>query len=300
MEAGFEIIKCNFSDGMDFVSASKRPNLSDPAGHMDTAMFEYIRGIGSRYQGITANRVSLDYSTMVSAFFYPLDLSNPDASKGNLPRLSNTGPAQLSRIKFDVKRVLHEQKGHARVNWQGVVDMIVTRYSDRLLHLATRTTRDDFLSDINFLLNPFIDYKNYSLETSLRRCTAHYLSPATPSTDQDLLVLVAVEMVSHRICKALFDAREQLVLELGDAHDKYFHEIAVEPIRELMDWLGWSTWTSCGQCSVDQVCFVAIWPFGDVEDHFSPSCLNNTSIQGRRGYWWDHLQCRDVQGDYYC
>jgi hypothetical protein len=52
MEAGFELILCNFADGVEFVSATQRPLQQMPEGYDELQMFEMLRGIGMRYQGL--------------------------------------------------------------------------------------------------------------------------------------------------------------------------------------------------------------------------------------------------------
>lgn len=48
---------------------------------------------------------------------------------------------------------------------------------------------------------------------------------------------------------------------------------------------GWTTWLECGKCAYDEVCFVAIWPFGGVKEHEKPSCVPRGEVGSKRGYW---------------
>ena len=134
MEAGFELILCNFTDGLDFLSARKTPQYDRPEGYDEMSRFEYMRGVAARYQGITAGRLTIDHSAMVSAFFYPLNLTNPDQSRPDLPRLVSSEVEAIGHLKSDLRQVLSldRPQQHSGIDWQGVVDMIVTRYSDRL------------------------------------------------------------------------------------------------------------------------------------------------------------------------
>lgn len=123
MECGFELIKCDFSEGMDFISHKRRPDISSPEGLNMMFLFEFVREIGSRYHGIDAGRVLLDYSSMVSAFFYPTNLSNPDPDprQSKLPRLVKTDDNVLKQIRSDVRGAVVDSKGPG-INWQGVSD----------------------------------------------------------------------------------------------------------------------------------------------------------------------------------
>ena len=243
-----------------------------------------------RYQGITGGRVAVDYSTMVSALFYQLNLTNPDPSKPDLPRLTSSDPAHLERIKTDLKHVLSRKRPHhASTNWQDVVDMIVTRYSDRLKFMAANTTNQKaMLSEINFLLNVFTDYSvngftGPDVDEPIQKCSNHYLQQVVLHTEQDDMIHTAVSTVSQDICKTLYEVRATLLR--GESVGEDVIGEAKLAIRKLIDFLNWTTWKDCGKCAYDEVCFVAIWPWGAVEDHMNPGCVKNEMLSDRRGYW---------------
>jgi hypothetical protein len=219
MEAGFELILCNFTEGLEFVSAMKPPASDKPEGYGESSQFEYIRGLAARYQSITAGRVQVDYSSMVSAYFYPLNLTNPVPAKAELPRLSVDDELDLERVRADLRNVLSRpQPRESSIDWQGVVDMIVTRYGDRLKFMASdATTRKALQSDINFLLSVFIDYKDPSLPTAIEKCTSHYLKAVIPRMNEDHLIHAAISTVSHKICSTLFEVRA-IILEEDDSN----------------------------------------------------------------------------------
>ncbi|KAG4435314.1 hypothetical protein IFR05_009203 [Cadophora sp. M221] len=289
MEAGFELILCNFSTGLEFITANQRPKYDAPEGVMDSSQFEYVRGVAARYQGITSGRVKVDYSSMVSAYFYPLNLTNPDATKSKLPRLPVSDKEGLSRLKADVLDIFSSDSQADTVDWQGVVDMIVTRYSDRLQYLASSNLTDRAaLSEINFLLSAFIDYTDLSIPNAIETCSRIYLPTMISPTRSDGLIYEAVLTVTRKICSALFEVRD--VLLEGENEVNSTVTIPNLAIQELIGYLDWSTWLECGKCAYDEVCYVAIWPWGSVEDHEQPGCVKSDDLSGRRGYWggWGH------------
>lgn len=284
MEAGFEIILCNFKEGLEFMSASQREETD--FGKNDVVQFEYVRALAYRYQGIMGGRVKVDYSSMISAFFYPLNLTNPNPSHSELPRLITASESgDLGRIHSDVMELLKSEEYGKRetINWQNVVDMIVTRYSDRLKFMVQNETSVEAVkSEIKLLLDVYIDYKNADVASSVEKCANHYLEPVVPETKADHLIRAAIFEVAHNICSTLFKVRDLLNDEgnsvKGERRGK-------ELIEGLIDELDWTTWLECGKCAYDQVCFVAIWPWGGVEDHVSPGCIKKDDLGNRRGYW---------------
>ncbi len=56
-------------------------------------------------------------------------------------------------------------------------------------------------------------------------------------------------------------------------------------LKTLVDYLNWATWKECGKCAYDEICFVAIWPWGSIEDHEHPSCMKSDVLAKRQGYW---------------
>ncbi|KIN01392.1 hypothetical protein OIDMADRAFT_54515 [Oidiodendron maius Zn] len=282
MEAGFEIIKCDFSDGMDLLSARKRPPLESGGG---LSLLEYMRDVSSRYNGIDGSRVFLDYSSMVSAYFYPTNLSNSDLDS-DLPRLLFSTPAQLSRIRSDLGALILKADPYTSIDWQGVVDMISKEYSLRLQHMATDPPHVEILTTVNELVNLYVDYDDLDSPDHIEVCSQHYLHAVQPSTAQDHLIHAALSTVTHKICSTLFSVRK--ILFDGGEKSGVHPTSPAELIRSLMAWLDWPEWKFCGQCPVDEVCFVAVFPFGTAEDHFHPRCKNKTELEefGRETNYW--------------
>jgi hypothetical protein len=87
-----------------------------------------------------------------------------------------------------------------------------------------------------------------------------------------------------QICNALFEAR-RLVIE-APSPDQASVDEAKTVVRQMMDKLRWSEWLNCGPCQPDEICMMAMWPFGKAEDHFHPSCKNSSGMaSGGTEYW---------------
>lgn len=62
-------------------------------------------------------------------------------------------------------------------------------------------------------------------------------------------------------------------------------EVVDEAKLSITDFLNWTSWKDCGKCAYDEAYFVAIWPWGAVEDHETPGCIKNEMLSNRKGYW---------------
>ncbi|KAI1758977.1 hypothetical protein GGR53DRAFT_185913 [Hypoxylon sp. FL1150] len=290
MEPGFEVIYCDFTNGLAQLSATRRPDNDDPGNVNNTAisMFEWARAASQRYQGIGSSRVLLDYSSMLSAFFYPANLTNPDPERPELPRLVGASDDEVrvmrEHIADSVARSISQ--GRRPLNWQGVTDMITTRYASRLPLITQAESIDVLRDEVNHLLNTHIDYSedDEGFSAAQQRCTEFHLQPVQPRTPEDKLIFAAIESTAAAICAALFAARK-LVVENSKEDEAAAFSAAKDVISNLTETLSWSDWKECGKCQPDEVCFVAMWPMGDVEDHYNPSCLNYSTIVTRHNYW---------------
>lgn len=316
MEAGFEIIHCDFSieGGLDFLESRRRPENSagdedngvgnHPEGYDDMVYFEYMRAVSERYHGIDAHRIVPHFSDMICSYFYPLNLTNPDLTRPDLPRLPFGNGEQMDRMRQDLKKVLSrlDSKGmtkKARIDWQGIVDMITTRYASRLQYIVSAPGYTSILSVTNHLVNTHVSYgasspsssstyPQFDKKASIEKCSQSYITPSSSVpeeswTCQDHLLLTAITTVSRRICETLFDVRDDLIDSEGDVDLDVKAEVAVRKVKSLCEELDWAVWRECGRCGWDEVCFISMWPYGGVKDHYNPQCKNVTAIGGR---WW--------------
>lgn len=296
MEAGFEIIHCDFQDGLEQVQALQRPDPQDGERGRDgsVANFEFIRALSERYDGIGSSRTTIDFSSMVSAFFYPVNLTNPDPKRLDLPRLANVTEAELAGIKTDLNSVISERQdgdNHV-VDWQGVTDLVVARYADRLKYMTEKVhTASHLLDEINHLLMIYIDHSGKETDPilpAISRCTDFYLHGISPQTQADSLIHTAIRSVTSEICTRLFEARDFLVNRSTTGHgmEQLALNDAMRTISLLVDYLSWARFKRCSQCDVDEVCVVPMWPFGTKEDYESPRCANSSSIRGDGENYW--------------
>jgi hypothetical protein len=308
MEAGFEIIYCNFSAGagLDLVSTFGSPWRNEThasAGEREggewlvMGIFEWMRAAAARYHGFPRGRAEVDFSGMVSAFAYDVNTTNPDPKRPDLPRIVGAKVEERHGIRDRVREVFRARKGKASsrtVDWQAVVDNIVTRFAARLRFLSEAPpSARPFRSQLATLLYPFVDYPDeVSLEDisePLERCTDIHLSAVATHksswTPEDRAIHAAIRSVSHTICSSLFAMRREIHTTNGTTSGDDGAALRVQALaRDLRTRLNWTTWKECGNCEdPEEMCFVAMFPNGDQEDHFTPSCKHQQEI--RFGYF---------------
>lgn len=321
MEAGFEVIKCDFSLGMQMVSGKgmQRPHVEggresevDVEGGRKGWVFDLVRAVAQRFDGVGVGRVVVDWGSMVSAWFWEgLDLREPEG--GGMPRLVGVGNEKLRAIRGRVEEVVRERTGllaaggnAAAVDWQGVVDMVVSRYADRLRYMAEGVhDLETMRTELNGALNSHIDYSVEDTETrfeeAINRCSSFYTLGTTPQTPEDGLILTAVETLTRDICSTLFEARNLLVESPG-ADDSSVSS-AQKIIEQLVKRLKWTEWKKCPACGLGEVCWVPVWPLGDKESHEKPNCRNASVLEKgwwepETQYWQPGVQKKDLWGDF--
>lgn len=72
---------------------------------------------------IGGGRVTLNYSSMVSAFFYPVNMTNPDTRSSMLPRLVFAADDELDSIKIQIAAVLArgDENPANMIDWQNYI-----------------------------------------------------------------------------------------------------------------------------------------------------------------------------------
>ncbi|KAI0164143.1 hypothetical protein GGR57DRAFT_489772 [Xylariaceae sp. FL1272] len=288
MEAGFEIIQCDFSNGLEQVQVLQRPGSGGrPERGFGFEGLEKLRGLSARYHGIGSTRTIVDYSSMVSAFWFPVNLTNPDPKRDDLPRLYSVPQDELAVIKEYVGKMVSERRDEEirTVDWQDVADIIVARYGDRLKYMAEGVDSLELMaSEVAFLTTVFVDGEDMqNTEKAVDRCTGFYLGSVTPVTASDILIQAAFETTMHAICKALFDI-QSLIVEKQAASDTSLHA-AVRIMKDLTEYLHWAHFKRCPPCALNEVCAIPMWPFGTVEQYYNPRCSNGSDVGAGESYW---------------
>jgi len=272
MEAGFEVILCSFRDNLDLLRIKQQLHRGSglDSSHPGEQL-NYYQAIAARFDGIGGHRVSLDFARFVSVYAYA---NATEIDRDGLPRVVND-TSIIESIRGDVADMLtRPRSGTAEdIDWQAVTDMIVARYADRIASLVSKSTitLDALRGGLDRALRPFIDYGDRNVHEEVARCATQFLSPEAIASNST--AAVAVKTTYTHICQSLSDA---LTAETFDE--------ATLLIRNLKDWLAWSTWKRCVGCQVDEVCRVPIWPVGSKSDFEHPSCSNMTSTP-INDYW---------------
>ncbi|KAI5457446.1 hypothetical protein BGZ63DRAFT_78718 [Mariannaea sp. PMI_226] len=323
-EAGFEAIFCDFGDGLNLVRMTRTMMPDDKLGDEAMAGFMWARAIGERYNGLDADRLRIDFSSMVSALFFPVNISSSDADRPDLVRLESVSKGELKDIKTYLEGVVRQPRRFT-VNWQGVVDLIVGRFAKRMASMSLGSLKADFFIDEietitatwydapplpNDAPNPWArgdDEVNRTAD-AIDRCRNHFLLPATIDREkwsaEDELIFTSIDTVMEDICESFFYVRELLYAAAAkkprddDEDDKKGRDAmelqvqgAVEAgratVNRLMNDLGWTIWKQQQPCPADEVLFIAMWPFGFVEDHWNPGCRSVGGLWPPDGepYW---------------
>ncbi|UKZ78423.1 hypothetical protein TrVFT333_006163 [Trichoderma virens FT-333] len=325
MEIGFEVIYCNFSSGLN-LDSSIRTLVPEDRLEDDFSLIPYLwsRAATERYDGLGGDRIQMDFSSMVSGFFFPINISNTDPDRPDLIRLRAAQREHLLDIKNYIQTLFVEPRKFI-VNWQAVVDMIIARFGNRLAAMAsTSVSTDLFIGELEgtvltYLEAPSLpgdvtmaeddDGRNRTAE-AIDRCASHYLKPALPSqqdwTLSDSLIHTALGTVTQHICSNLYLIRSILLQASPDAApDAYLIKRGVKSadmeeavnqtrtiVRDLMQDLAWTTWKKPQLCVEGQILLTAMWPLGDSVDHFNPGCVPAQDITGRRRNYWTPYEKR--------
>ncbi|KAI1000489.1 hypothetical protein K3495_g7705 [Podosphaera aphanis] len=242
MEMGTELVLCNIINGIEHLSANQRTFVPPNKTKNDFRFIigEYARIISQRFGGVGSDRALINFSSM--------NLTNPDPHRPELLRIDSQDEENIAKIKSEVLALFGPgDRQSESVNWQGVTDMIVTRYSDRLAILnSSDTTEEELANEIAHILEHHINYHSLNFTASEEDCASHYLLPVvkTLRTSADQLIYQAILTVMRRICRFLFQAHHDLI-EPGGSRDSMQVR---QTIQSLMGWLGWSTWSECGKC----------------------------------------------------
>ncbi|KAL4872339.1 hypothetical protein BDV12DRAFT_142208 [Aspergillus spectabilis] len=275
MEAGFEIILCDFSNLEVLQVARVRPTEKGVPGG-DIGMHAgrlWLPAVASRYWTIGGDRVRLNYEHFVTAYNYGLDLF-PEGDM-TLPRLEHLPSYELEPLRHDLDAlILDHEASEASTNWQVVADMVVERYGSRLRFLASgqASTLQQLQAEIEDILTPFIDYDHRNTSVEVERCSKQFVRRPMPVNS---VAFDAVLSVSRSVCATLLKALQQT--EYGPVVDR---------IQGLISYLAWSTWKDCNGCGDHETCMIPMWPMGTVDDYKHPQCRDFSKLNGDGPRYW--------------
>ncbi|POR37325.1 Uncharacterized protein TPAR_02481 [Tolypocladium paradoxum] len=218
MEIGFEVVYCDFSVGVDLVTVKRTVLHDDNRAEEHVNLYQWARAVAERYDGIGGDRVRIDFSSMVSGYFFPINISNTDPKRPGLPRLAAAGLASSWR---------------STCTFIGEVAVASLTYFDAPPLPGDITLMED-------------KDKNRTAE-AVDACTKHYLLPTYLDQDswnlEDGLIHAAIETVTHGIRTRLFTTRS-ILLKASSATAPFGSHILrdgdnVCPIDELLLMVMW-------------------------------------------------------------
>lgn len=274
MEGGFEIILCDFAKDLDVVSILPAKASGMGPGGSDADHFNYWQAISARYFDIGANRVRLDFESFTTLFAYPSAIYFDETSR---PRVKNN-TAELDTVRQDIKKMILGPDSTANadvVNWQDITDLIVTRYADRIAYMTSGdlTTLSALSAEIERALRPFIDYSARNASLEAERCATQFMPSASALAPS--VAGTAIKQTYQTMCSALASA----------GHETDYDD-ALETVRQLKQYLAWTTWKKCSSCASHEICLVPVWPMGSKEDFEQPPCVSSATIGERHGDYW--------------
>ncbi|KAK7402971.1 hypothetical protein QQX98_011281 [Neonectria punicea] len=305
MEAGFEVIYCDFTNGLNLISMMRTMMPEDKVGDDSLAQFQWARAVGERYNGLGADRLRIDFSSMVSGLFFPINITSTDIERPDLVRLESAGLPALKDIKTYLADVATQPRRFT-VNWQGVVDLIVGRFAKRIDSMTSDALSWKlFVDEIESITATWFDAAPLPDDISLAdegvnrtadaifRCRKHFLRPATINWEkwsfEDELIFTSIDTVMGNVCSTLFSVRDQLydASARGDSRLQKAAKAGRTLVRNLMEDLAWTIWAQEQPCPTGEVLFIAMWPFGGAKDHWNPGCRSIDGLMqpGDEPYW---------------
>lgn len=309
-EIGFEIIHCNFTDSLFQMKVKSTLHEEEKIGDYSMYVYQWIRAAGLRYDGLGA-RVKLDFSSMVSGLWYPVNMTNPDPLHPKFKRLAATPIDKLRIIKDRVQEIAKADYQTFLIDWRYIVDSIVERFSDRIASMAHKDVTDvAFINEIQAAALSHVDAVGYLdsqdrdavLKQSIKDCMDHYLYPALPFSKRwnqaDHMLYHSVITVMNDTCTTFIQGWSDLREASGSdgvriryRSNRNEQRIALERakthVKQLTARLRWTTWLKPRACPVDEVNLVVMWPYGNKEDHSNPGCRKISELDMDRSDYWN-------------
>jgi hypothetical protein len=277
MNTGFEVLWCDFEtldSGLKLVSKLNVTALSSLSRRglpwANAAGWEWIRSAAWHFTA-PEQRVIPDYCRFFT-FYDPAFVSFPSnlTTRKNLHRLTGVTKSDATAFKTQIAQSIHAiTMPCSGLDWRRVTQDIMDRYGARIHELSLVSTVER-AREIAFAgVMPFLGERGEQ-----ERCRSAYTKFLTDEmlSPQEHLLKDSVEIVLERICG--------LFLEV------YFDDVRWrEKARELMMWLDWGVWRSCGRCNEKEgeVCVPGpMWPvlgLMDWEEWEGMRCVNRSIVE---------------------
>ncbi|KAJ7595085.1 hypothetical protein C8J56DRAFT_1013055 [Mycena floridula] len=239
MEMDFEIMMCNFTNGLEIVSmldlhsesrprfSPERPNLHRDNSHGPEELFA-----GFRHNHVPDSRIRLDYSSLIS--FYDTDLvPSLVNSRFGVTRLEHRllgisdrdVEAVMDRLEFILS---DEPRVNSGIDWETLLNVVQHRFAERLeilQYLLNTTSPEGYISrakqsqyQLHVMLQPYIlraSIPEASVSTGwaepiFRLCSTSHTAFITSSqriqdslTSGERLLLRAVDETNREICRTI-------------------------------------------------------------------------------------------------
>ena len=283
MEAGFEIILCDFEKHLDVVRIVEAKDVGDRDEDVNGEVFNYLQAVAARYDGIGGGRVRIDYNNFITLFDHPEAIY---FDQTDLPRVTSTSTV-LPVIRRQVKDLATGVPNMDGINWQQVTDMVVSRDADRIAYMTSASLHNmsELQTEADRALRPFIDYNSRNATAEIERCAVQPF-PGDIGTISHSVAYLTILNVTTSICSTFSSI-------LSDEMDFF---TALRKLQDLKKWLRWATWKRCRSCGYHEICFVPLWPIGSKEDFEQPKCQTNV-LDLPNDYWWDDFETLPLLGE---
>ncbi|KAA1074715.1 hypothetical protein PGT21_016790 [Puccinia graminis f. sp. tritici] len=184
-----------------------------------------------------------------------------------------------------------------RLDWRTLVNTIVQTYSSPLAELEFLLQREDMtviervveVRGLTYgIILPYVDFSSWNdtgttkdptwLQEGIQKCAkgftaGNYDRSSEPITESIEVIIGAIEGTLEHLCGTIFGIFSQTIemalpidsLVTSDSTKESHAESRIgqwkQQIKELMVWLGWSTWGHCDPpCKTNELCLPPLWP----------------------------------------
>ncbi|KAJ7280327.1 hypothetical protein C8J57DRAFT_1175054 [Mycena rebaudengoi] len=286
MNLKFEVMLCDFTDGVEIASFSKLETEPTFPHHG----YSFIQSSTWHDRPPGETRIQLDLSHLISLYdvaLAPSLVSQRLGKQRHEHRVLGIAAEDIDAVMHRL-RTMQKSPSESGINWSSLFQVIIDRYAQRLEVLqSTLKSCDDHKRAfrilrtmlmpylLHFAVPPHTTAGNSWAAPIFRQCaqthTSFMSSLESKLTASERLLRNAVEETNREICRTLVRMWASGVVERlsGPA---LLAEWKTD-VDRLMAWLDWSAWTTCRpSCAIDESCYLPGAPFSMDE-------WNNTSVQ---------------------